>query len=159
MTGASLAATPIRSSVSARSRTSEADAAEERAVPTGTTTAAGRLVQLVEDLVRDRAVALVLGGLGSVLEEAESRHGRRGGGPRSLASSMSAPTRRTSAPKLAERARASPRRRSRARRRSHASEALGRPGRRRAVVPGRGGDDRLGAGLPVLGQHRSAPAT
>ena len=46
--------------------------------PTGTTTAAGVLAELVEELVADRRVALVLRGLGAVLEERHAAPRRLG---------------------------------------------------------------------------------
>ena len=78
-------------------REAQADAAEQRAVSDGNDDRRRRIVQLVEELVGDRAVPLVLGAFCTVLEEgslAPSACLRAS----SFASSRSAPKSRVSAP-------------------------------------------------------------
>ncbi len=121
--------------------------------PTGTTTARRRVVQLVEDLVRDRAVALVLRGLGTVLEEGEPVGGRMRA--RFVLRSVEV---RSDEPDLG----AKPaheldlRLRSPLRRVHDRSEAdaLSSPRRRRTVVARRCGHDRVGSRFAVGAEHR-----
>ena len=135
-----------------------ADTAQQRAVPDGHDDGGRRLVELGQELVADRRVALVLRRLGAVLEE---RHAAPLGlGAAELLRLVHV---RAGRPDLrAEVGDAGELRRARLFRDEDdrlEAKPRSRPGGRRAVVPGRGGDDGPGtAGLVAL-EHgeRAAP--
>ena len=141
MTGASFAATPMRSVSAARAQTRRPMPPRRAPFPTGHDDRRRRLAELVEDLVGDRAVAVVLGRSRRRPRRTGGRSRRRGGGPLPSPRRDPTPTRRISAPSCLDQ---SDLRLGGALGRIDDGvqpEPLGRPGGRGAVVPCRGGDD------------------
>ena len=157
MTGASFAATPTLRVVGRPRGDRHADAAEERSVSDRNDDGCRRLLELVEELVGDRAVALVLRRLGAVLEEGKPRLPGMAArlalglvevgpdepylGPEPLDERnlrLGRPLRRVDD--------------------GIEAHPLGCPGSRGSVVSRGGGDDGVGTGLAVGAQHRERTA-